>query len=528
MKKLLLLFALVVISFASRAQVKFQDLYGDINLDDAQAVARTFDNGYILVGGTGPNVIDSTDIALFRLNSDGDLIWSSRVEGYKDDFISDVKQLSDGSFLLIGSTYSSPIDTQYADILVTKIDDSGFVVWSKVFGGSDYDEAQTLLDMGNDEFVILGNTWSYGSALKSALAIKIDASGNQIWANVSSTTVSNYFYGGDKTDEGFIAAGGTYNVSGGTNFDHYITKFDSSGHILWSKRYGTISADWAYAIRKTSDGGYIVAGVSTVNTAGGTDLNIFKLDSSGTVSWNYNYGSLQYERPSSIVETSSGNFVVAGFTNIGDSVNIINQDLLMEIDANGTIIWAHTFGDITATSECNSMISTGDGYALAGYTIGFQTGNIGDAYFVKTDTAGFSDCYEANFPVIKTTNTFTDSTGASEQMITLNESNIGLNTTLQVNQFGQICFTNATSEIQNANRFSLYPNPAQEYLTVRFDENQNSTLLSIKDITGRVLQKESLQNQNEVKLQLKNFTPGIYLLSVENGQTVRSSRFIRQ
>ena len=128
MKKYLVLFTFLLPSLFVHAQIKFQDLYGDVNLDDAQAITQTFDGGYILVGSTGPNQFDSTEVALFRLNVNGDLVWSSRLEAYKDDFISDVKQMSDGNFLLVGSTYSSPLDTSYSDIVVIKVDDSGFLV----------------------------------------------------------------------------------------------------------------------------------------------------------------------------------------------------------------------------------------------------------------------------------------------------------------------------------------------------------------------------------------------------------------
>ena len=86
MKKYLLLSYLFLIALTGNAQVKFQTLYGDINLDDAQVVVHTFDGGFLLAGGTGPNMLDSTDVTLFRLNANGDLVWSSKIDGYKDDF----------------------------------------------------------------------------------------------------------------------------------------------------------------------------------------------------------------------------------------------------------------------------------------------------------------------------------------------------------------------------------------------------------------------------------------------------------
>ena len=528
MKKYLLLSYLFLIAVAGNAQVKFQTLYGDVNLDDAQVVVHTFDGGFLLAGGTGPNMLDSTDVTLFRLNANGDLVWSSKIDAYKDDFISDALQLADGTFLLVGTTYSSPIDSVYSDILVMQVDDAGFIMWSKVFGGSDYDEAQSIVDIGNDQYVILGNTWSFGSVLKSALAMKINAGGDQFWTNISSTTISNYFYKGAKTDDGFIAVGGTFNVSGGTNFDHYVTKFDSTGNIIWSKRYGTIGADWSYAIENVPGGGYIVAGLSVVNTSGGTDQNIFKLDAAGNVVWNFNYGGLQYERPSTVRQTANGNFVIAGFTNVGDSLNVINQDLLEEIDTDGNLIWARTYGDVTATSECYSMVATNDGYALAGYTIGFQTGNIGDAYFVKTDTAGFSGCYETNFPAIVNINTFTDSTGANEQIIVLNESTALFNSSLQINQFGQICFTDGTTDLTSQKMFSLYPNPASENLMVHFTTEDNSGLLKIKDLSGRILKTIAVSENSGMTIPVKELASGLYIMSYENEKGITSTTFIRQ
>lgn len=528
MKKLLLLSALLIFSFTMRAQVKFQDLYGDVNLDVAQAIKKTFDGGYIMVGSTGPNSIDSSEVGIFRLNANGDLVWSSRAEAYKDDFINDVVQMSDGNFLLVGSTYSSPLDTVYSDIVIIKVDDSGFVIWSKVFGGADFDEAQSVVDLGNDQYVILGNTWSYGTALKSALAIKIDANGTQLWSEINSTTVSNFYYGGAKTTAGFIAVGGTFNNAGGTEFDHYITNFDSSGNILWNKRCGTTGSDWSYAVHPVSSGGFIVAGVSVVNTEGSSDMNIFKLDNSGNTVWNYNYGGAQYERPSSILETPEGNFVVAGYTNVGDSVNVINQDLLFEISSDGTILWAHTYGDVTATSECYSMISTGDGYALAGYTIGFQTGNIGDAYLVKTDTAGNSGCYESNFNLIRNNTTFTDSLGTSDQLITINESTAIYNTTLQINQFGQICFTDGTNNLDNIISPELFPNPVVSTLHIRMNDAVLKGKITVKDIAGRTILSLETDNQDELQIPVAGLSPGMYFVSIQDDQRSYSTSFIHQ
>ncbi len=101
--------------------------------------------------------------------------------------------------LLVGNTYSSPLDTSYSDIIVMKIDDGGFVYWSKTFGGL---RIMTKLNPSSVQVMVailfLEIPVSYRSVTKSALAMKIDDAGNQVWSNVSDTYSSNYFYAGDR------------------------------------------------------------------------------------------------------------------------------------------------------------------------------------------------------------------------------------------------------------------------------------------------------------------------------------------
>ncbi|MGB9857669.1 MAG: hypothetical protein ACPLKX_05960, partial [Dictyoglomaceae bacterium] len=50
---------------------------------------------------------------------------------------------------------------------------------------------------------------------------------------------------------------------------------------VWQKTYGGSENDCAYSIQQTTDGGYIVAGVTNSFGAGGYDFYIIKTDSEG-------------------------------------------------------------------------------------------------------------------------------------------------------------------------------------------------------------------------------------------------------
>ncbi|MEO0263611.1 MAG: hypothetical protein ABIM62_07835, partial [candidate division WOR-3 bacterium] len=84
------------------------------------------------------------------------------------------------------------------------------------------------------------------------------------------------------SDGGYIVAGWTKSFGAGKG-DFYIIKLDQNGNKVWEKTYGGSSDDWAKSIQNTSDGGYIVAGVTLSFGAGAEDFYIIKLDQNGNL-----------------------------------------------------------------------------------------------------------------------------------------------------------------------------------------------------------------------------------------------------
>jgi hypothetical protein len=73
------------------------------------------------------------------------------------------------------------------------------------------------------------------------------------------------------TDGGFIISGLTYSYGAGQD-DAYIIKTDPEGYVEWMKTYGGSDKDWIQSIKQTEDGGYIAAGVTYSIGAGLSDL----------------------------------------------------------------------------------------------------------------------------------------------------------------------------------------------------------------------------------------------------------------
>ena len=532
MRKLYSLMFILAIPFCLDAQITFQKTYGDLVYDDGQALVQTRDHGYCIVGTTGPNQTDSQHVAVYRLDSIGNLVWTSKIYGSKNDFIKDVKETADGGFILVGTTFSSPIDATNSDILAIRLDDTGYPILSSVYGGPDVDEGNSVMIVDNGGYIIAGSTKSYGTATQSAMILKIDDNLNQRWSNVSSITPLNYFNRINKTFDGGSIAVGTANNIGGTGFDTYVCKFDTGGTLTWGYRYGTASADQAFDVIQTSDSGYAITGISSafvIGTHGFPDQHLIRLHSNGTFDWCRNYGSAQYDRASSIVQNLDGGFTMAGYTNVGDSSNPIYQVSLTRTNAAGAFRWALSYGDLINRSEATDLIKTNDeGFAFTGFNLGFSDPN-GDAYLIKTDSLGDSKCYQ-DFPVMGSTvvPSLTAASAPTNIITNMDESTIALGYTPFINQFSTVCEDNSIDE-SIASGFMIYPNPASREISIKAETDFSDAGIFISNMIGQTfncnLQKIS---DRKITLDISALPAGIYSIKIQTKTVSVSRKFVKE
>jgi hypothetical protein len=105
----------------------------------------------------------------------------------------------------------------------------------------------------------------------------------------------------------------------------------------FAKTYGVIDWDDASSVQQTSDGGYIVAGWTYFFGAGGPDILLIKTDANGNIIWAKTYGGTYWDEAytESVQQTSDGGYIVAGVTrSFGAGWNDI---FLIKTDANGNI-----------------------------------------------------------------------------------------------------------------------------------------------------------------------------------------------
>jgi uncharacterized delta-60 repeat protein len=359
----------------------FAKTYGGTNTDVASSVQQTSDGGYIVAGWTGS--WPYYDIFLIKTDASGNRIWAKTYGGTDWDGAYSVQQTSDGGYIVAGWTRS--FGAGGYDIFLIKTDANGNIIWAKTYGGTNNDTAYSVQQTSDGGYIVAGRTGSLGVGGLDIFLIKTDANGNIIWAKTYGGTEWDWAYSVQQTsDSGYIVAGLTASFGAGSP-DIFLIKTDANGNIIWAKTYGGTYWDNAFSVQQTSDGGYIVAGITYSFGAGGYDIFLIKTDANGNIIWAKTYGGTEWDWALSVQQTSDGGYIVAGYTySFGAG---LGDFFLIKTDANGNIIWAKTYGG-TSWDEAYSVQQTPDGgYIVAGYTESFGAGSY-DIFLIKTDANG--------------------------------------------------------------------------------------------------------------------------------------------
>lgn len=215
-------------------------------------------------------------------------------------------------------------------------------VWSRTIGGPGTDEGWSVSETRDEGYIILGNSYSFGSGLRDAYLIRTDKYGDTVWTRTFGDTRQDYGYCVQQTaDHGFVLAGKT--ESGGREHDVLVVRTDSAGETVWSKVYGRWTGDEAaMAVCETRDHGLAVAGYTATIGAGGRDIWLLRLAADGETLWTRTYGGSESDAAYAVEQTGDHGFLVTGDTkSFGAGGTDVYQ---VRTDSLGTELWARTYG----------------------------------------------------------------------------------------------------------------------------------------------------------------------------------------
>ena len=186
------------------------------------------------------------------------------------------------------------------------------------------------------------------------------------------------------TDGGYIIAGITMSYGNGGE-DIILIKTNSSGIEQWSKTFGGQDFDHGFSVQQTTDGGYIISGNTMSFGNGSTDIYLIKTDLSGNEQWTKTFGGTGIEDGSAVQQTTDGGYIIIGstssFGNGGGDVYLIKTN------SNGVEQWSKTFGGSSGESGYSGLQTIDGGYIACGRTLSFGNGSA-DVFLVKTDSSG--------------------------------------------------------------------------------------------------------------------------------------------
>ena len=214
-------------SICGYTQIMFERTYGGGRWDVGNCVIQTSDGGYAVLGNFDNNLTSGDDIYLIKTNAYGDTIWTKKYGGSDDDFGYQILQLSNGGYIISGSTKS--VGNGATDALLIKTDAIGNLIWLKTYGGAQNDLGGIFVQTDDGGYFMVGVTKNYGAG----------------------------------------------------DYDAYLIRTNSFGDTLWTKTYGTIYQDWGGSITTTTDGGYILALQKATNMYGETDIALIKTNANG-------------------------------------------------------------------------------------------------------------------------------------------------------------------------------------------------------------------------------------------------------
>ncbi|MBK6447005.1 MAG: T9SS type A sorting domain-containing protein [Bacteroidetes bacterium] len=88
--------------------------------------------------------------------------------------------------------------------------------------------------------------------------------------------------------------------------------------------------------------------------------------------------------------------------------------------------------------------------------------------------------------------------------------------------------TSTTGTIENsfASAINLFPNPADNHLTISFGNNNKKAEVTITDITGNIIHTTTANETNKIEVNTNEFAKGIYIVQIQAAGFVSTKKLV--
>lgn len=381
--------------------------YGTTANDQFGLVIRAMSDGSIVVAGSTSDTVDFgcgvisselgiPDIFLLKLDAAGNCVFVKRFgTNGAYDYAYDVAIDTNDDILMTGGFTGSAIDfgggalggSGSNDIYLVRFDKNGSQIWSKQFGDSKDQLANSVVLDGQSNLILAGDfggvidfgagigvTETSFSQLAGFIA-KLDPQGAHVFSDAFHVpnTPGNYLTQthaavdkqGNVTVVGRFVGSLTVGneaplASSGTGSDVFVLRYDTAGKLVFVKKYGSSGDDFGPQIATAPDGTTYIAGRSgsatldlsglggpSVVGMGGGDIYVVKLNADGTFAKARAFGDNADQSATTVTVDPLGHVLLGGYykgvVNFGNTplgIAMNNTLFLAKLDSDLNELWS--------------------------------------------------------------------------------------------------------------------------------------------------------------------------------------------
>ena len=322
-----------IIKLDKNGNMEWDEVFGQNGPDIANSIIQTKDGGYVVAGFTWTIYARKQDIWIIKLYENGNIEWDKTFDEDENDIAYSLAQTEDGGYIVAGSTGLKLWGE--TNCWVIKLDAKGNMEWENNFGGTGWDGIYSIIQTKDGSFITTGCVWSKGAGRGDVRVAKLNKRGDLVWDKTFGGSENDEAYSIIQTNDGGYAIAGFTVLEDTGDRDIWVIKLDKEGNQIWNRTLGGTSEDWANSIIQDKNGNYMVAGWTKSMGAGKTDVWIVKLDKRGDLVWDKTFGGSENDEAHSIIQTEDEGYAVVGWTK---SKSAGNADVwVIKLDENGNL-----------------------------------------------------------------------------------------------------------------------------------------------------------------------------------------------
>lgn len=307
--------------------------------------------------------------------------WARVAGGAHDESFLDMVLSSNGRRTVVG--YSTSVSSAGSDIWMLSYDSTGKLLWQKALGLDYVEDSGRIALTADGGSIIAGRALDEETNQPDLWVVKLDAKRKAQWQK----TVGGTDYDAGRhviqtSDGGYLICGVSGSFGHGS-LDGWLVRLDAGGAILWQKTYGGAEWDGFRMAVERPDGTLLAYGSTYSFGAGGEDMWLVSLTATGDVIWARSYGGAKDDSEGRMLLDSDGEITIVGGYGVGQDIDA----WILRLRSNGTVLWKKRYGG-SSTEAFFDIISTGNGnYLVVGATRSFGNGGA-DGWVMEIDDAG--------------------------------------------------------------------------------------------------------------------------------------------